>query len=216
MLLRSALLLLCARHALSQISHRDRQLAPARWYCDASRGHTNSIFCKTAVLKEAIAMADGDEKAAAVAALKSAIISGNAEAEGLDQTNPERNRMMDAWCESNDPARVDDKKSTFVCAKAKAKSDFFKRREELLTYWCTEQGKVGSPKCKQMDFGKRMQQTESGEERKRMAIEFKSASTVEERDALENETREMMQSVCGTRRAQTPLFESTCSKLQPA
>ena len=45
--------------------------------------------------------------------------------------------------------------------------------QELLNFWCGEQGHAGSPKCKQMEFGKRMQSTESGEERKRMAMEFK-------------------------------------------
>ena len=45
--------------------------------------------------------------------------------------------------------------------------------QELLAFWCTELGHASSPKCKQMEFGKRMQQTESGEERKRMAMEFR-------------------------------------------
>ena len=58
-----------------------------------------------------------------------------------------------------------------------------------------------------------MQQTESGEERKRMAMEFRGASTVEEKDALEQETREMMQAVCATPRAETELFTNTCAKL---
>ena len=87
------------------------------------------------------------------------------------------------------PARTADK-SAFMCAKAKAKSEFYKRREvrasriylfttflfiaspllrarvfiqELLAFWCGEQGHAGSPKCKQMEFGKRMSQTDSGE-----------------------------------------------------
>ena len=139
-------------------TNRDRQWAPARWYCSPERGHGDGIFCKTAVLKEAIAMAAEDEKAAKVDALRAAILAGTAESDGLDQTNPERHRMMEAWCSSDDPARLADKKTTFMCAKARAKTDFFKRREELLTYWCQEQGKAGSPKCKQMEFGKRMQE----------------------------------------------------------
>merc|ERR1719181_2412555 len=145
--------------------NRDRQLAPARWWCQQAE-HASSMFCKTAVLKDAIAMASTEEKQAKVDALRAAILAGNAEAEGLDATNPERQRMMEAWCSSDDPARTGDKKSAFMCAKAKAKSEFYKRREELVAFWCGEQGHAGSPKCKQMEFGKRMSQTESGEERK--------------------------------------------------
>ena len=87
------------------------------------------MFCKTAVLKDAIAMAGVEEKQAKVDELRAAILAGNAEAEGLDATNPERQRMMEAWCQSDDPARTADKKSAFMCAKAKAKSEFYKRRE---------------------------------------------------------------------------------------
>ena len=50
----------------------------------------------------------------------------------LDATNPERQRMMEAWCQSDDPARTSDKKANFMCAKTKAKQEFYKRREELL------------------------------------------------------------------------------------
>jgi len=202
--------------AVSEGAHgnRDRQLAPARWWC-AQSSNAGSIFCKTAVLKDAIAMAEPHEKQAKVDALRAAILAGTAEAEGLDATNPERQRMMEAWCASDDPARTGDKKSSFMCAKAKAKSDFYKRREELLAFWCGEQGHAGSPKCKQMEFGKRMQSTDSGEERKRMAMEFRGASNAEERAALETETREMMQAVCTSPRGETPFFVTTCAKLQP-
>ena len=47
-----------------------------------------------------------------------------------------------------------------------------------------------------------------------MAMEFKGASTPAEREALESETREMMQAVCAGPRAETTLFVSTCAKLQ--
>lgn len=210
------LLLSSRSNGQQQFTNRDRQLAPARWWCAPERGHADGIFCKTAILKDAIAMAGVEDKQSKVDQLRSAILAGTAEPEGLAQTNPENHRMMDAWCSSDDPARLNDRKTTFICAKAKAKTDFFKRREELLAYWCLEQGKAGSPKCKQMEFGKRMQETDSGEERKRMAVEFKSTSTQEDQNALEAETKEMMQSVCASPRAQTPLFESTCAKLQPS
>ena len=65
-----------------------------------------------------------------------------------------------------------------------------------------------------MEFGKRMQSTESGEERKRMAMEFRGASSAAERAALEQETREMMQAVCSSPRSSEPIFGSTCAKLQ--
>lgn len=197
-----------------QMSERDRKFAPSRWWCTPERGHAESTFCTTAAFREAIAMADPAAKPAKVEELKSAIKEGRAEAEGLDATNPERQRAMEAWCASDDPARVDDKKTTFACAKARAKADFFKRREELISYWCGEQGHAGSGKCKQMEFGKRMQDTDSGEERKRMAIEFKGTSTVEEQAALESETQDMMKSVCASSRGETPIFSSTCAKLQ--
>ena len=115
-------------------------------------------------------MAEAPEvKQAKVDELRAAILAGNAEAEGLDATNPERQRMMEGWCASDDPARTADPKTSFLCAKAKAKSEFYKRREELLAFWCGEQGHAGSPKCKQMEFGKRMQSTESGEVRLELA-----------------------------------------------
>lgn len=86
--------------------------------------------------------------------------------------------------------------------------------QELLSYWCGEQGHSGSAKCKQMEFGKRMTETDSGEERKRMAMEFHGASTAAEKSALEQETRDMMQAVCSSPRAEAALFVSTCAKLQ--
>ena len=86
--------------------------------------------------------------------------------------------------------------------------------QELLKYWCVEQGKAGSAKCKQMEFGKKMQDTDSGEERKRIASEFNSATTDADREALESETKNMMLSVCGSRHAQMPVFRNTCSKLE--
>jgi hypothetical protein len=111
------------------LANRDRQLAPARWWCKQSE-HASSTFCKTAMLKDAIAMASAAaERQAKVDELRAAILAGNAEAEGLDATNPERQLMMEAWCSSDDPARTGDKKSAFMCAKAKAKSEFYKRRE---------------------------------------------------------------------------------------
>merc|ERR1719465_41305 len=171
------------------------------------------MFCKTAAFKDAIAMASPEEKQAKVDELRAAILAGNAEAEGLDATNPERQRMMEAWCSSDDPARTGDKKSSFMCAKAKAKSEFYKRREELLAFWCGEKGHAGSPKCKQMEFGKRMTETDSGEERKRMAMEFTGAANAQERTALEQETREMMQAACASPRGATALFSTTCAKL---
>ena len=47
-----------------------------------------------------------------------------------------------------------------------------------------------------------------------MAIEFKGTSTVEEQAALESETQDMMKSVCASSRGETPVFSSTCAKLQ--
>ena len=188
----------------------ERELAPARWWC-AADGHAGSTFCATTALREAIAAADAAARPAAVELLKTAIADGRAEAEGLALTNPDRQRAMEAWCASADPARTQDPKSGFLCAKTTAKADFFKRREVLLATWCDTMGKAGSPKCKQMAFGKKMQETESGEERKRLAVEFKSATTQAERDALEAETSEMMAAVCATH--QEALFEHACAKL---
>lgn len=76
------------------------------------------------------------EKQVRVDELKAAILAGTAEAEGLDATNPERQRMMEAWCESDDPARMSERRSAFVCAKAKAKADFLKRREVSEHFAC--------------------------------------------------------------------------------
>ena len=42
--------------------------------------------------------------------------------------------------------------------------------QELLAFWCTEQGHTGTAKCKQMEFGKKMSQTDSGEVRVFSAI----------------------------------------------
>ena len=67
-----------------------------------------------------------------------------------------------------------------------------------------------------MEFGKKMAETDNGEDRKRMAMEFKGASNAQERQALEQETREMMQAVCASPRGETPIFGTTCAKLQTA
>lgn len=209
-------LLAAALLPLAAANLRDRLLAPPRWWCtngpDASE-HSASIFCRTAGLKDAIAMAEPGDKPAKVEELRAAINRGEAEAEGLDNTNPERQRMMEAWCASDDPARTGDTKTSLTCAKSQAKADFLKRREGLLSFWCGEMGKAGSPKCKQMEFGKKMQETESGEERKRLAIEFKAAATVEERSGLDKETKEMMQAVCASANGEEALFQATCAKL---
>ena len=52
---------------------------------------------------------DPGAKQAAVDALKASVLKGNAEAEGMDATNPEQQRMMEGWCASNDGARADPK-----------------------------------------------------------------------------------------------------------
>ena len=78
---------------------RDLKLAPTRWWCSPERGHAGGLLCKTAAFKDAIAMAESaQDKQSKVNELRAAITAGNAEAEGLDQTNPERHRMMQA-CE---------------------------------------------------------------------------------------------------------------------
>jgi len=172
------------------------------------------MFCKTALLKEAIMMAeDTAGKQARVDELRAAVLKGDAEAEGMDATNPERQRMMEAWCASDDPVRSDPK-SDIDCAKSKAKSDFLKRRERLLQFWCIEQGKAGSPKCKQMEFGKKMQQTNSGEERKRQATAFNAARGRGETQAdMEAETKQMMVAACEADLGKEGLFTTTCAKL---
>jgi len=190
-----------------------RHFAPQHWYC--TQEHASSMLCKTANLKEAIAIAtDPAEKQEKVNVFKAAVLRGDAEAEGLDATNPERQRMMDAWCESSDEARTSDPKSGVLCAKFKAKRSFMQRREMLLNYWCDEQGHKGSPKCLQMAFGKRMQETDSGEERKRIATEFRADRSPESQAALEKETKEMMQAACASDTlGKDALFTLTCSKL---
>merc|ERR1711988_1312300 len=192
-----------------------RHFAPQRWYCSEDRGHSTSMLCKTAKLKEAIAVeVDVAEKQSRVNEFKAAVLRGEAEAEGLDATNPERQRMMDAWCESSDEARKSDPNSGVLCAKFKAKRSFMQRREILLQFWCVEQGHQGSPKCLQMAFGKKMQETDSGEERKRIATEFKADRSPESQAALEKETKEMMQAACAAPTVgKDPLFTLTCSKL---
>jgi len=173
------------------------------------------MFCKTAVLKEAIMMTtEAADKQARVDELKDAILKGEAEGEGMDATNPERQRMMTAWCASADDARKDIK-SNVVCAKTKAKADFLMRREQLLDFWCVENGKVGSPKCKQMEFGKLMSETDSGEERKRQAAQFNAARTAgETQEALEEETKAMMKAACEANLGMTELFVTTCAKMR--
>jgi len=157
---------------------------------------------------------DQAEKQARVSEFKAAVLKGEAEAEGLDATNPERQRMMDGWCESDDEGRTSDPKSVVLCAKFKAKRSFMLRREQLLQFWCVEQGHQGSPKCLQMAFGKKMQETDSGEERKRIATEFKADRSPESQAALETETKEMMQAACASPTlGKEPLFTLTCSKL---
>lgn len=154
------------------------------------------------------------DKQARVDQLKDAILKGEAEAEGMDATNPERQRMMTAWCQSTDEAR-NDAKSNVMCAKAKAKGDFLMRREQLLHYWCVSQGKAGSPKCKQMEFGKLMSETDSGEERKRQAAQFNAARTAAEtQQALEEETKVMMQSACDSSLGKSELFATACAKMR--
>lgn len=115
------------------VDPRELKLAPQRWWCEASRGHSDSIFCKSAALKEAIMMADDSaSKQDRVDELKSAMARGEAEADGMDATNPARQQMMDGWCRSDDTLRAGPK-GAVMCARAKAKSDFLKRREVSVT-----------------------------------------------------------------------------------
>lgn len=212
-----AVALLAPRCALADDPpKRDRLGSAIKWWCTEARtgGGAGSMFCKTAALKEAIAATtDVAEKQAKVDELKATILRGEAEAEGLDATNPERQRMMNSWCESDDEARGTDPKAGPLCAKFKAKQAFLDRREKLLDFWCVEQKQAGSPKCKQMDFGKKMQNTDSGEERKRMAADFNAARTPEAQAALEEETKQMMHAVCGSAVGKEPLFATTCAKM---
>lgn len=166
------------------------------------------------MLKDAIAVAqDPTEKQVKVEALREAIGRGQAEAEGLDATNPERQRMNDAWCTSADPARTGDPKTAIICAKVKAKRDFFARREALIQFWCVDKSHSGSRKCLQMEFGHKMQQTDSGEERKRLAGEFNADRSAEATAALEQETKEMMHAACASPVGKQELFSNTCAKL---
>ena len=85
-----ALLLLVAQ-LRAAAADPSRHFAPQRWWCAEERGHSSSMMCKTAKLKEAIANEDTqDGKESRVNEFKAAVLKGEAEAEGLDATNPER------------------------------------------------------------------------------------------------------------------------------
>ena len=73
--LRATLLAILIDATVSQQPVVDFRLVPPRWWCAASRGNSESIFCRSAALREAIAMAVGAaEKQARVDELKAAIL----------------------------------------------------------------------------------------------------------------------------------------------
>jgi len=162
-------------------------------------------------MTEEIARAvEPEEKNRLVEKLKDAIRRGEIEAQSLDATNPERHRMMEAWCASSDEASSKAKKH--ICKRADAHKDFVARRQTLVDFWCGEMGHAGSPKCQQMEYGKRMHATATGAERLQLATEFKASQTGTSSQSIEEETREMMGAICKSNHGKTPIFLSTCSR----
>eukprot|EP00316_Scyphosphaera_apsteinii_P016694 CAMPEP_0119300364 /NCGR_PEP_ID=MMETSP1333-20130426/2312_1 /TAXON_ID=418940 /ORGANISM="Scyphosphaera apsteinii, Strain RCC1455" /LENGTH=195 /DNA_ID=CAMNT_0007302103 /DNA_START=144 /DNA_END=731 /DNA_ORIENTATION=- len=187
-------------------------LMAQHWWCSPSRGHAEGPMCKRAAITEAIATStEAAEKTRLVEKLKQSIQAGQIDAQGLDATNPERHRMMEAWCDSTDEANNVAKKGP--CIRAANHRSFVKRRETLLTFWCEEQGQAGSPKCAQMEFGQKIQNTDSGAERKRLAADFKAKQPSNVEDQVKEETKQMMHAVCASSHGKTELFKSTCSRI---
>lgn len=88
---------------------------------------------------------------------------------------------------------------------------FYERRKVLIAYWCGEMNKKGTAKCRQMEFGTKMQETESGDERKRLAAEFKR----DDQSLVDDETKEMMATICRAEVGKVALFEVACGRHAP-
>mmetsp|Transcript_21829 Transcript_21829/g.46154 ORF Transcript_21829/g.46154 Transcript_21829/m.46154 type:complete len:235 (-) Transcript_21829:663-1367(-) len=204
------LLLLGLQLVCAQYTSKDTSMA-MRWWCDPSGGNMqDSMLCKRWSMTEAIArLVEPDQKNEQVKKLQEAILRGEIEAQGLDATNPDRHRMMEAWCSSADEEGNKNKKP--ICARAQAHKDFVQRRELLMKFWCEEQGQKGSAKCRQMEYGQRMHATTSGAERLKLATEFKTGRDTAPAD-LEAETKQMMHAICASPHGKTPLFMPTCSR----
>merc|ERR1712113_614885 len=143
--------------------------------------------------------------------LKAAVQRGEVDAQALDATNPERHWMMEAWCESADSKGEAAKER--VCKRVAMHKDFIQRREILEAFWCVEKGNTGSPKCKQMDYGKKMYSTVSGADRQRLTTEFKASGAAASTEDMEAETKKMMAAICASPKGKAALFKTTCSRL---
>ena len=160
----AAFAVFCLPCAHAQYSAKETASA-LRWWCEAGRGHENGALCVRWAMTDAIASAHEDsEKVARVDRLKAAIQAGDVDGQAVDATNPERHLMMDAWCEDSSAEDASMKKA--VCARVRNRKDFVGRRDVLIEWWCGEQGHHDSVKCKQMEFGKKVETTLSGPERK--------------------------------------------------
>jgi hypothetical protein len=158
--------------ALCLASSAEAQYSPKetasalRWWCEPGRGHEQGSLCVRWSLTDAIASAHEErEKVARVDRLKAAIQAGQIDGQAVDATNPERHEMMDAWC-ADRLTGEDGSAKRQLCFRVRNRKDFVARRDVLLQWWCGEQGHASSAKCRQMEFGKRIESTMSGVERK--------------------------------------------------
>lgn len=137
-----------------------------RWWCEPGREHEQGPLCVRWSLTDAIASANEEsEKVARVDRLKAAIQAGQIDGQAVDATNPERHEMMDAWC-ADRLTGEDGSSKRQICGRVRNRKDFVARRDVLVQWWCGEQGHESSVKCRQMQFGKRVESTMSGVERK--------------------------------------------------
>uniref|UniRef100_A0A7S3RTX2 Uncharacterized protein n=1 Tax=Strombidinopsis acuminata TaxID=141414 RepID=A0A7S3RTX2_9SPIT len=180
-----------------------------RWWCEPGRGHDQGPLCLRWSLTDAIASAtEESEKISRVDKLKAAIQKGLVDGQAVDATNPERHEMMDAWCA--DQSTEDAATKRQVCARVRNRKDFVARREVLLQWWCGEQGHGESVKCKQMEFGKKVESTMNGTERKALALEFKASQPADAEALIDEEQKEMMRAVCASIHGKDDLFRSLC------
>ena len=154
-----ALLLLascaCLVRGQSQVPTLEGRIAMSQWYCDAARGHENSIFCKTEVLKNAISNAiTNEDRAKARAALRAAEDAKQAEGMSAHMRDPERARMKMTWCKAH-PEMTSD----WRCTEMKARMDAVMQRVQAEAYWCLEKprrAKADSVLCSYWAHRKRL------------------------------------------------------------
>ena len=185
--------------------------APQEWWCAAERLHTETRLCRRFELVRKLHAASTPEDKRAIT---SQMLSLQQERKGSgapfsDLDNPERAMMMQEWCAAALPEELK-KTQDVLCFKHNTRRAFAKRRDLMIQHWCVDKGHTNGPKCQQLELQKNMSEASTPEVRAQMTARFRAASLMA---TTQNETTELLASICTSEHKDDPVLATPCAKL---